>query len=69
MIQFMGDDISEKIRAIGHIPLPPYLDREDTEIDRTLYQTVFAEKEGAVASPTAGLHFDQSSLAMGWNVP
>ena len=61
-LQFLGEAPHEKIKKIGHIPLPPYLDRPDTEIDRELYQTVFAEKEGAVASPTAGLHFDEALL-------
>ncbi len=57
-IEFLDDKTGEKLKKTGHIPLPPYLDRPDSEIDRRLYQTVFAEKEGAVASPTAGLHFD-----------
>jgi len=42
----------------GHVPLPPYIDRQDTQADISRYQTVYAEKEGAVAAPTAGLHFD-----------
>ncbi|OED44247.1 tRNA preQ1(34) S-adenosylmethionine ribosyltransferase-isomerase QueA [Endozoicomonas sp. (ex Bugula neritina AB1)] len=46
----------------GHMPLPPYIDREDGQSDRLRYQTVFAEKEGAVAAPTAGLHFDEALL-------
>ena len=46
----------------GHMPLPPYIDREDGQSDRLRYQTVFAEKEGAVAAPTAGLHFDEGLL-------
>lgn len=51
------------LNAIGHIPLPPYIDRPDEEADRELYQTVYSEKPGAVAAPTAGLHFDQPLLA------
>ena len=43
--------------AIGHIPLPPYLQREDEAVDEKEYQSVFAKKEGAVAAPTASLHF------------
>ena len=43
--------------AIGHIPLPPYIQREDNEEDATEYQSVFAKSEGAVAAPTASLHF------------
>ncbi len=45
--------------TIGHIPLPPYLQREDEELDEKEYQSVFAKKEGAVAAPTASLHFTQ----------
>jgi S-adenosylmethionine:tRNA ribosyltransferase-isomerase len=46
------------MQAIGHVPLPPYIDRADTGVDRERYQTVYARREGAVAAPTAGLHFD-----------
>ena len=45
--------------TIGHIPLPPYLQREDEKLDEEEYQSVFAKKEGAVAAPTASLHFTQ----------
>ncbi|MFT0213512.1 tRNA preQ1(34) S-adenosylmethionine ribosyltransferase-isomerase QueA [Pseudomonas sp. F1_0610] len=48
---------------IGHIPLPPYIEREDELSDRERYQTVYAKREGAVAAPTAGLHFDEQLLA------
>jgi S-adenosylmethionine:tRNA ribosyltransferase-isomerase len=47
----------------GHMPLPPYIDREDEMSDRERYQTVYSKKEGAVAAPTAGLHFDDALLA------
>ncbi|USE38994.1 tRNA preQ1(34) S-adenosylmethionine ribosyltransferase-isomerase QueA [Endozoicomonas sp. SCSIO W0465] len=47
----------------GHMPLPPYIDREDGDSDRLRYQTVFASRDGAVAAPTAGLHFDEALLA------
>ena len=47
----------------GHMPLPPYIDRDDAEADRERYQTVYARREGAVAAPTAGLHFDQDFIA------
>ncbi|MDX1342229.1 MAG: tRNA preQ1(34) S-adenosylmethionine ribosyltransferase-isomerase QueA [Reinekea sp.] len=47
----------------GHMPLPPYLEREDDSEDRERYQTVYAQKKGAVAAPTAGLHFDDAILA------
>jgi S-adenosylmethionine:tRNA ribosyltransferase-isomerase len=60
LLQFQGSGISEKLHKLGHIPLPPYINRPDQPADRETYQTVFAEKEGAVASPTAGLHFDKS---------
>lgn len=46
----------------GHMPLPPYLEREDDDEDRERYQTVYASQKGAVAAPTAGLHFDESLL-------
>ena len=46
----------------GHMPLPPYMNREDQLEDRERYQTVYNEKPGAVAAPTAGLHFDQQLL-------
>ncbi len=48
---------AEIIRLAGQIPLPPYLNREATDTDRTTYQTVYAKLDGAVAAPTAGLHF------------
>ena len=51
------------LNAIGHMPLPPYIDRPDEDADRELYQTVYSEKPGAVAAPTAGLHFDDPLLA------
>lgn len=47
---------------IGHMPLPPYIDRPDEDSDRERYQTVYNEKPGAVAAPTAGLHFDDELL-------
>ena len=50
------------LNAIGHMPLPPYIERPDEEADRELYQTVYSQKPGAVAAPTAGLHFDEPLL-------
>ena len=50
------------LEEAGHMPLPPYMEREDSEFDRERYQTVYAEKPGAVAAPTAGLHFDETIL-------
>ncbi|MCF6283287.1 MAG: tRNA preQ1(34) S-adenosylmethionine ribosyltransferase-isomerase QueA [Candidatus Polarisedimenticolaceae bacterium] len=46
----------------GHMPLPPYIDRSDESLDLERYQTLFSEHSGAVAAPTAGLHFDQELL-------
>ncbi|MBP9660905.1 MAG: S-adenosylmethionine:tRNA ribosyltransferase-isomerase, partial [Aeromonas sp.] len=48
--------------AIGHMPLPPYIDRPDEDADKERYQTVYNQKPGAVAAPTAGLHFDEPLL-------
>lgn len=57
-------DISlpELLDEVGHIPLPPYIERSDEASDLERYQTVFADQLGAVAAPTAGLHFDQAML-------
>ncbi|NPU94621.1 MAG: tRNA preQ1(34) S-adenosylmethionine ribosyltransferase-isomerase QueA [Gammaproteobacteria bacterium] len=46
----------------GHMPLPPYIDRADENLDKSRYQTVYAQTPGAVAAPTAGLHFDDAML-------
>ena len=54
--------VLEILEAVGHMPLPPYIDRPDTDADKERYQTVYNEKPGAVAAPTAGLHFDQALL-------
>jgi S-adenosylmethionine:tRNA ribosyltransferase-isomerase len=61
-IRFSGEGVKEKIKKLGHIPLPPYIDRPDQPADHETYQTVFAAEEGAVAAPTAGLHFDKLLL-------
>ncbi len=62
-IRFSFDGTNEKlygkIRELGETPLPPYIDREVEEEDRQRYQTIFAEHRGAVAAPTAGLHFTE----------
>jgi S-adenosylmethionine:tRNA ribosyltransferase-isomerase len=55
-------DVAELIDALGHVPLPPYIRREDTADDRERYQTVFARARGSVAAPTAGLHFTPELL-------
>ncbi len=62
-LRFEGAPLLEILDRIGHVPLPPYIDRPDTETDRRRYQTVFARRPGAVAAPTAGLHFDEALLA------
>lgn len=54
--------VLDLLDQIGHIPLPPYINREDDKDDLNRYQTVFAKEAGAVAAPTAGLHFDQNTL-------
>jgi S-adenosylmethionine:tRNA ribosyltransferase-isomerase len=54
--------IAELLETAGHVPLPPYLKRADEELDRERYQTVYARHDGAVAAPTAGLHFDAGLL-------
>ena len=57
-----GGTVREAVDAIGHVPLPPYIKREDRAADRDRYQTVFARARGSVAAPTAGLHFDDRLL-------
>ena len=52
----------EVLDSMGHVPIPPYLDRDDEENDITTYQTVYARFDGSVAAPTAGLHFTPSLL-------
>ena len=50
------------LERLGHMPLPPYIERDDTLLDQERYQTVYARHRGAVAAPTAGLHFDDAML-------
>ena len=59
---FEGGSVAELLAELGHVPLPPYIQREDELSDRERYQTVFAKKTGAVAAPTAGLHFTAEVL-------
>lgn len=54
-----GQDIMSLMERYGHMPLPPYVQRGDEELDLERYQTIYAERPGAVAAPTAGLHFDE----------
>jgi S-adenosylmethionine:tRNA ribosyltransferase-isomerase len=55
-------EILTVLNQFGHVPLPPYIERADEAIDRERYQTVFAREPGAVAAPTAGLHFDEALM-------
>ena len=55
-------EVTEILRKIGHIPLPPYIKRGDEPLDRERYQTIFAERDGSIAAPTAGLHFTHGLL-------
>ncbi len=57
------DDVLALLERHGHMPLPPYIDRPDEQADRERYQTVYNKNPGAVAAPTAGLHFDQPLLS------
>ena len=61
-LEFADIPLMSLLDKIGHIPLPPYLTRADDESDLTRYQTVFAKELGAVAAPTAGLHFDLAMM-------
>jgi S-adenosylmethionine:tRNA ribosyltransferase-isomerase len=58
-----GGDALTVMNRIGHMPLPPYIDRADEPTDRERYQTVYGHREGAVAAPTAGLHFSEDFIA------
>jgi S-adenosylmethionine:tRNA ribosyltransferase-isomerase len=57
-----GQSVEENVERLGHVPLPPYINRPDESSDRERYQTVYAQKPGAVAAPTAGLHFTREIL-------
>ena len=61
VLQF-ASSVAEIFTRFGHTPLPPYIRRVDDELDQERYQTVFARHMGAVAAPTAGLHFDSGQL-------
>ena len=63
LLQFPEEaDLQKLLRRYGHMPLPPYIRRGDESLDFERYQTVYASRDGAVAAPTAGLHFDQEML-------
>ncbi len=61
-LRLQHGDLADLLQRLGHMPLPPYITREDTSADRERYQTVYARHPGAVAAPTAGLHFDRELL-------
>jgi len=62
VISSQNNNIAEMMEAVGHMPLPPYITREDNNEDFSRYQTVYAKTPGAVAAPTAGLHFDEALM-------
>lgn len=57
-----GTPVREAVHRLGHIPLPPYITRADVPEDRERYQTVYGQREGSIAAPTAGLHFTPELL-------
>jgi S-adenosylmethionine:tRNA ribosyltransferase-isomerase len=64
-VRFVSHDahsVAEHLEGLGHVPLPPYINRADEASDRERYQTVFAKRPGAIAAPTAGLHFTPETL-------
>lgn len=64
-LRFISHDqrtMDEHLERLGHVPLPPYIERADETADRERYQTVFAKNPGAIAAPTAGLHFSEDIL-------
>ena len=62
-LRFSGtSDLTATMERLGHVPLPPYVERSDEPADRERYQTIFARENGAVAAPTAGLHFTPEIL-------
>ncbi|WP_207061654.1 tRNA preQ1(34) S-adenosylmethionine ribosyltransferase-isomerase QueA [Motiliproteus sp. SC1-56] len=63
-VRFKGErPLLQWLEEVGHMPLPPYMEREEQATDRERYQTVYGQRPGAVAAPTAGLHFDEALLA------
>ena len=64
-LRFISHDecsVNQHFERLGHVPLPPYIERADEAADRERYQTVFAKRSGAIAAPTAGLHFSEGIL-------
>ena len=62
LLESPDEEILGLLDRVGHVPLPPYIERDDQQDDADRYQTVYARERGAVAAPTAGLHFDQAML-------
>ncbi len=62
LAKFYGKKPDELMEIIGEIPLPPYIKRKSEEFDQRRYQTIYANKNGSIAAPTAGLHFDKELL-------
>jgi len=63
LLNYTGQEkLTDLLARLGHMPLPPYISRDDENLDQERYQTVFSEKPGAVAAPTAGLHFTDNIL-------
>lgn len=63
LVETQESSLTELMDKCGHMPLPPYIQREDELEDKDRYQTVYAKEKGAVAAPTAGLHFDEELLS------
>ncbi|WP_456416079.1 tRNA preQ1(34) S-adenosylmethionine ribosyltransferase-isomerase QueA [Thiolapillus sp.] len=63
ILSIQGMEFTALMAAHGHMPLPPYIRRDDASFDESRYQTVYAAREGSVAAPTAGLHFDEALLS------
>lgn len=62
LFNMQDEKLFQELEKIGHVPLPPYIGKEDTNKDKEQYQTVYAKEKGSVAAPTAGLHFTQELL-------
>jgi S-adenosylmethionine:tRNA ribosyltransferase-isomerase len=60
---YVAGDLATMLHDIGHIPLPPYINRADEQMDFSRYQTIYAKNKGSVAAPTAGLHFDEQVIS------
>ncbi len=61
-VKMHGGSANEIMEMFGHVPLPPYIKRDDTSVDKKMYQTVYAEGGFSIAAPTAGLHFTKELL-------